>query len=88
MRSVVKEERREDVGAGKIAARVTQARGVHHPEAGAPDTPRPFGDARHHRCINMQAFYFMRHGGNLPSAREPVNDGQLGVLSPMSVGAI
>ena len=48
-------------------------RGVHHPQAGEADAPRPVGEARHYWRINMHAFFFMRHAGNLPVARRLVN---------------
>ncbi len=71
----LEEERRQDVGAREIAARVPHPRAVNHAQAGDANAPRTLGDLRHEWRINMHAFLFMRHAGNLPVARRLVNDG-------------
>ncbi len=73
----MEEERRQDIGRRQVAARMPHLRGVNHPQAGEADAPCPFGEVRHHRRINMHAFFFMRHAGNLPVALRLVNDGGL-----------
>ena len=58
----------------EVAARMAHARRVHHPQAGAPDAPARAA-TRFTPGIFMQAFVFMRHGGNLSAARRLVNGG-------------